>query len=56
MDDKREGFGTVVLPSGVEYEGEWMDDKLYGKGKVKWPDGTTYEGESWVMQIMIGFL
>ena len=45
--DKREGFGTYVWPSGVEYEGEWKDDKRSGKGKEMLPDGSTYEGEYW---------
>ena len=43
--DKREGFGTFLSPSGLEYEGEWKDDKQHGKGKKKWPDGDMYEGE-----------
>ena len=43
--DKREGFGTFLSPSGLEYEGEWKKDEPNGKGKKKWPDGSTYEGE-----------
>ena len=45
VDDKIEGFGTFLSPSGFKYEGEWKDDKPNGKGKVKWPDGSADEGE-----------
>ena len=41
----REGFGTYVWPSGLEYEGEWKKNEPNGKGKMKWPDGRMYEGE-----------
>ena len=45
MDEKREGFGTFVSPSGFEYEGEWKDNKQHGKGKEKSPNGDIYDGE-----------
>ena len=45
LDDKREGIGAFVSPSGVEYEGQWKNDKPNGNGKKEWPDGSTYEGE-----------
>ena len=45
INNKREGFGTFVSPSGFKYEGEWKDNRRNGKGKKKWPDGDIYEGE-----------
>ena len=46
VNNKREGFGTFVSPSGFEYEGEWKHSKPNGKGKKKWRKGDMYEGES----------
>ena len=45
VDGIKEGFGTFVSPSGLEYEGEWKKDEPIGEGKKKWPDGSTYKGE-----------
>ena len=42
---EREGFGTYVSLSGLEYEGEWKYNKPNGKGKETSPNGDMYEGE-----------
>ena len=30
MDDKRNGIGTLSLPSGHKYEGKFIDDNMNG--------------------------
>ena len=37
--------GTLSLPDGNKYEGEWKDGKYDGKGTLTFTDGDTLEGE-----------
>ena len=45
VDDKIEGFGTYVWPSGEEYEGDYKANRRNGKGTYHYPDGSKYKGE-----------
>ena len=36
MEDKREGFGVMIYPSGNSYEGMWLEDKKCGLGAMIW--------------------
>ena len=43
-----DGWGTLVLQQGFEYEGQWKDGKPHGKGVVKTPYWTTISSDNWV--------
>lgn len=38
------GRGTLQLPSGALYEGEFKDNMYHGAGMYTFPDGCTYRG------------
>ena len=38
-------FGTLTLPNGVKYVGEFKDDKYHGQGTRTLPIGIEYVGE-----------
>ncbi len=38
------GEGTIVLPDGAKYIGEYKNDKPHGQGKIIYPDGTEERG------------
>jgi len=40
-----EGLGSLTLPNGEKYVGEFKDGKRYGKGTVTIPNGSMYKGE-----------
>lgn len=40
----RNGHGTLTLPDGAKYVGEFKDGKQNGQGTVTSPDGTKYVG------------
>ena len=40
-----EGLGSLVVPNGEKYVGEFKDGKRHGQGKVTIPNGSKYEGE-----------
>ena len=42
---KPNGLGTLTLPNGENYVGEWKDGKRNGQGTHLSPDGKKYEGE-----------
>ena len=44
-DGKPNGLGTLTLPNGENYVGEWKDGKRNGQGTVTSPDGYQYVGE-----------
>ena len=44
-DGKRHGKGTLTLPDGEKYEGEFKDGKYNGRGTLTLADGEKYEGE-----------
>jgi hypothetical protein len=44
-DDKANGVGIGIMPSGAIYEGGWKDNMKHGNGIYKWEDGEKYEGE-----------
>jgi hypothetical protein len=39
------GQGTLTLPGGEKYVGEFTDDKFNGQGMLTFPDGVEYVGE-----------
>lgn len=41
---KQGSHGTVYLPSGERYQGEWHGNKKHGKGTVVYKNGDKYEG------------
>jgi len=38
-------LGSLVVPNGEKYVGEFKDGKRHGQGKVTIPNGSKYEGE-----------
>ena len=38
-------FGTLTLPNGVKYVGEFKDDKYHGQGTLTFPNVMFYVGE-----------
>lgn len=44
-EDKRNGFGVQLFPSGDKYEGEWDKDEISGKGNYVTVTGKIYSGE-----------
>lgn len=38
------GTGTLTMPDGGEYRGEWVDGKHHGKGTLSLPSGHIYTG------------
>ena len=44
-DGKPNGFGILIITSGIKYVGEWKDGKENGQGTETWSDGNIYEGE-----------
>lgn len=44
-DEKANGKGIGIMPSGAIYEGDWKDNLKHGNGKYKWADGELYDGE-----------
>ena len=40
-----EGLGSLTLPSGVRYEGQFRDGKFHGTGTLHFPTGSQYEGQ-----------
>ena len=39
------GQGTLTLPYGSKYVGEFQDDKQHGQGTLTLPEGDKYVGE-----------
>ena len=51
-----EGLGSLTLPNGEKYVGEFKDGKRYGQGTVTIPNGSKYEngtqtsyGQTWAV-------
>ena len=40
-----EGSGTLTVPNGEKYVGEFKEGKFHGKGTETIPNGSKYEGE-----------
>lgn len=38
------GEGTLNMPGGAKYIGEYKNDKPHGQGKIIYPDGTEERG------------
>ncbi|CAJ1431181.1 unnamed protein product, partial [Effrenium voratum] len=39
------GHGSLELPNGALYEGDFRCGVYHGRGKFHWPDGSTYSGD-----------
>ncbi|KAI0238372.1 MORN repeat-containing protein 5 [Lamellibrachia satsuma] len=46
-NERLEGTGTYVFPTGTRYEGEFWDGMFHGKGTLFFANGSMYKGE-WV--------
>lgn len=46
FDGMPHGWGSVVLPGGVTYEGSWFSGRVHGRGALCLPNGNSYWG-SW---------
>ncbi len=42
---QRSGLGTLLLPDGSKFVGNFSENKMKGKGRLIYPDGDYYEGE-----------
>ena len=40
-----QGWLTLKMKNGTEFEGDFVKGVKEGKGKFKWIDGSSYEGE-----------
>ena len=40
-----EGLGSLTVPNGEKYVGEFKDGRRHGQGTVSIPNGSKYEGE-----------
>ena len=43
-NNKREGYGKMIMANGDSYEGEFHNDSYCGKGIYIWANGNKYEG------------
>ena len=41
---KRQGAGTLRMPDGLVYVGQWLDNQINGSGQLTQPNGDVYEG------------
>lgn len=41
---EKHGNGTLYLPDGSKYVGNFLDDRIYGKGRLIYSNGEYYEG------------
>jgi hypothetical protein len=42
--DCKNGYGTYLYSSGLQYNGEWKNGKRHGQGILTYPDGSEYSG------------
>ena len=45
IDDRRFGFGRILIPNGNVYQGQWVNDQSSGKGVYSTVEGLTYKGD-----------
>jgi len=45
VNDKMNGEGTIIFPSGATYKGNFKDNLYHGTGTYSWPNGCTYVGD-----------
>jgi hypothetical protein len=41
---QRDGTGTITLPDGFSYTGDWTNGEISGKGRATYNNGDVYEG------------
>lgn len=39
------GKGSLNLPNGAKYVGDWQNSREHGQGRMEWPDGSWYDGD-----------
>ncbi|XP_022244485.1 MORN repeat-containing protein 5-like [Limulus polyphemus] len=44
-NERMEGKGTYILPTGTRYEGEFKNGMFHGNGKMIFPNGGIFVGE-----------
>ena len=45
IDNKKEGYGTIIWKDGHKYKGEFKNNQLNGYGIIEYPEGKVYQGE-----------
>jgi len=45
MNDKLHGYGKMIQPQKMVYEGEWQNNEMHGEGLYIWEDGRRYQGQ-----------
>ncbi|CAL8088895.1 unnamed protein product [Calicophoron daubneyi] len=53
-EDRIEGFGRAVFPSGSIYEGHFSDSRMNGEGTYYWPSGHVLKGAFENNRLVIG--
>ena len=45
INNKKDGYGTMIWKDGAKYQGEFKDNQANGYGMIEYPDNKFYQGE-----------
>ena len=45
INNKKEGYGTMIWKDGAKYQGEFKNNQANGYGMIEYPDNKFYQGE-----------
>ena len=45
VNNKKEGYGTMIWKDGAKYQGEFKNNQLNGYGMIEYPENKYYQGE-----------